>query len=67
MILCLCQGVSECTVQAVIRAGAATLDDVVSACAAGSDCGACQEMLLDLLDDARRCRQGMAEPVGVPA
>jgi len=57
MILCLCQGISDRTVRATIHGGAATLDDVVTACGAGSDCGACQEAVLDLLAAAgrRRC------------
>lgn len=65
MIVCLCRGVSERTVKAVIGAGAATLDDVAAACAAGSDCGACQDMLLDLLDDARVRRACASELAGV--
>jgi bacterioferritin-associated ferredoxin len=67
MILCLCRGISEPTVQAAIRAGASTLDDIAAACSAGSDCGACQVMLRDLLSDARQRRAGIPEPVGVPA
>lgn len=63
MILCLCSGISDHTVRATIRGGAATLDEVVSACRAGADCGACQEALLDLLDEARRHRRGTPAPV----
>jgi len=62
MIVCLCHGVCELTVKRVIGAGARTLDDVAMACAAGSDCGACQDMLLDLLDDARARRPCATEP-----
>ena len=67
MILCLCQGISDRTVQAVIGGGAATLDDVAAACGAGSDCGACQEMLLDLLADACARRACASEPAEVSA
>jgi bacterioferritin-associated ferredoxin len=67
MILCLCRGISERTVKAVIGAGAHTLDDVAAECAAGSDCGACQDMLLDLLADARARRACTSEPAAVPA
>jgi bacterioferritin-associated ferredoxin len=56
MILCLCRGVSESTVHTAIGAGAQTLDDVADACAAGSDCGACQDMIDELLTCARRRR-----------
>ena len=67
MILCLCHGVSDHTVRSTIRGGAATLDDVVRACRAGSDCGACQDALLDLLDEAGRRRGSLAGAVGVTA
>jgi bacterioferritin-associated ferredoxin len=56
MILCLCRGVSDHTVRATIVDGAATLDEVVAACRAASDCGACEEAVLDLLAEARRHR-----------
>lgn len=67
MIVCLCRGVSELSVKRVIGAGAATLDDVVEACSAGSDCGACQDALLDLLDAARARRTHGAERAGALA
>ncbi|HMH51333.1 MAG TPA: (2Fe-2S)-binding protein [Candidatus Acidoferrum sp.] len=54
MILCLCQGISDHSVRATIRGGACTLDEVVAACRAGADCGACQEAVLDLLAEASR-------------
>jgi len=54
MIVCLCHGVGERAIEAAIGAGATTLDDIATACAAGSDCGACQDMLLDLLVDPSR-------------
>jgi bacterioferritin-associated ferredoxin len=54
-------------VKRVIGAGAATLDDVVEACSAGSDCGACQDALLDLLDAARARRTHGAERAGALA
>ena len=52
MILCLCQGISDHSVRATIRSGAATLDEVAAACRAGADCGACQDAVLDLLAEA---------------
>jgi bacterioferritin-associated ferredoxin len=56
MILCLCRGVSDQAVRTVIDDGAATLDDVSVACEAGTDCGACQDMVLELLAEARSRR-----------
>jgi bacterioferritin-associated ferredoxin len=49
MILCLCRGVPDRAVRAAIRQGAATLDDIAAACAAGADCGGCHVSLLDML------------------
>jgi bacterioferritin-associated ferredoxin len=65
MILCLCQGISEQGVRATIRGGASTLDEVVAACRAGADCGACQDAVLDLLAEARRHRGRVPVPVEV--
>jgi bacterioferritin-associated ferredoxin len=59
MILCLCQGITDQTVRATIRQGARTLDDVVAACRAASDCGACQDAVLDLLGEIE-CRRAVA-------
>ena len=63
MILCLCRGVSDHTVRATIRQGAATLEEVVAACRAASDCGACQDAVLDLLAEAGRHRHAMPAEV----
>jgi bacterioferritin-associated ferredoxin len=63
MILCLCRGISDHTVRAAIGAGAATLDDVAAACAAGSDCGACQRMIVELLTATRQRRESAAMEV----
>jgi bacterioferritin-associated ferredoxin len=54
VIVCLCRGVSERTVCAAIRAGAATVEDITSACGAGGDCGACCTMLAELVERAGR-------------
>jgi bacterioferritin-associated ferredoxin len=42
MIVCLCHGVSEKTLDKVIEAGADSLKAVERACGAGGDCGSCQ-------------------------
>jgi bacterioferritin-associated ferredoxin len=62
MIVCLCWAIPDRAVRAAIGAGASTLDDIASACAAGSGCGGCHALLLDLLSEA-----GRAVPGGVPA
>ncbi|HEV8617841.1 MAG TPA: (2Fe-2S)-binding protein [Methylomirabilota bacterium] len=49
MIVCLCRGVADRAIGAAIADGASTLTDIVAACAAGSDCGACHASLLAML------------------
>jgi bacterioferritin-associated ferredoxin len=61
MILCLCQGITDHTVRATICQGATTLDDVVAVCRAGSDCGACQDAVLDLLAELESRRYAPVE------
>jgi len=49
MIVCLCRGVPEQTIQSVIASGARTVDDVSRICGAGSDCGACYRSLAEMV------------------
>ena len=53
MILCLCRGVSDHTVEHVISAGADPVDAIERACGAGGDCGACGQLLECLVERAR--------------
>jgi bacterioferritin-associated ferredoxin len=53
MILCLCRGVSDHTVHAVISAGARSVEAIERACGAGGDCGACGEALACLVERVR--------------
>jgi bacterioferritin-associated ferredoxin len=64
MIVCLCRGVSDRTIRALIAAGARTHDEVNDACGAGGDCGRCRTDLTDLLEDSRGTghRTGSASP-----
>ncbi len=52
MIVCLCRGVPEQTIQRVIASGARTVDDVSRICGAGSDCGACYRALAEMVREA---------------
>lgn len=45
MYVCLCHGVTEAEVRAVIGEGAMTVDDVGEECLAGTGCGGCQERI----------------------
>jgi bacterioferritin-associated ferredoxin len=42
MIVCVCHGVCEKRLQAVVEAGATTPEQVERQCGAGGDCGACR-------------------------
>jgi bacterioferritin-associated ferredoxin len=53
MIVCVCRGVSESQVEAVVTAGVKTVDQVSRACGAGSDCGACRFMVAEIVEGAR--------------
>ena len=55
MILCLCRGVSEREVAAVVERGAITLADVRRQCGAGTDCGSCVADIKAVLSDLRTC------------
>ena len=57
MILCLCRGVPETAVGAIIADGASSLDDITSACEAGADCGACHEHMLGMLAGRGACHE----------
>ena len=53
MILCLCRGVSDHTVHAVISEGARSVDEIERSCGAGGDCRACSEALECLVERVR--------------
>lgn len=52
MVVCLCKGVSCSVVRRAIADGATTVEDVGRACGAGTDCGGCEGMIEDLLEEA---------------
>jgi bacterioferritin-associated ferredoxin len=51
MIVCVCHGVPCKKIVSVIRDGASSVDAVGAACGAGTDCGACQGAIEDLLEE----------------
>lgn len=53
MIVCVCAGVSERKLHAVIAEGATTMKDVERRCGAGAGCGACRPLVRECL---RECR-----------
>ena len=56
MILCVCKGVSDRRVRAVVDEGCQTVKDVGEACHAGTDCGVCARSIRELIDVRRRER-----------
>jgi len=50
MIVCLCRGVNERTIQSAIQRGAETVDDLTAACGAGGGCGACRNAIACLIE-----------------
>lgn len=53
MIVCICRGVRCSEIRAAVRAGAETVEAVGEACEAGTDCGSCQFVVQDLIDEER--------------
>lgn len=57
-LICTCFGVSEKTIEAVIRLAApATVEEITAACNAGGGCGSCRPLIEDILGDLRRTGQ----------
>jgi bacterioferritin-associated ferredoxin len=49
MIVCLCYAVTQSDVEAEIKAGARTEQQIGDRCGAGTDCGDCSENISDIL------------------
>jgi bacterioferritin-associated ferredoxin len=54
MYVCICRAVKEETVRAAIEAGAESVEAVTAACCAGDDCGACHEVIEEMIE-GRKC------------
>ena len=51
MFVCVCNAVSEHVVRECIANGATTREAVTKACEAGGDCGACHQMIEEMVED----------------
>jgi bacterioferritin-associated ferredoxin len=51
MIVCLCHGLNERAINAVIHEGAECVDDVTEACGAGGKCGSCRSAIASLIEN----------------
>jgi bacterioferritin-associated ferredoxin len=60
MIVCLCRGVSERDIRALVAQGARSPEALTASCGAGADCGSCMLWLTDYLaeSDATLVTQG---------
>jgi bacterioferritin-associated ferredoxin len=54
VIACLCLGVPDSAVRALIARGARTVSEIRQACGAGGDCGSCCSMLAALVAQAEQ-------------
>ena len=50
MYVCICRAVKEETVRAAIEGGAHSVEAVTDACCAGDDCGACHQVIEDMIE-----------------
>jgi bacterioferritin-associated ferredoxin len=53
MIVCLCRGLADHALRALIARGGDTRERLAAACGAGADCGGCSPMLDALLEEVR--------------
>jgi bacterioferritin-associated ferredoxin len=71
VIVCICRGVSDRQVRLAVLGGACTLREVALSCNAGRGCGACHEMVRDMIDEGTRPandnRPGAAPEAGADA
>jgi bacterioferritin-associated ferredoxin len=55
MIVCICRRVSDLAIRTAIDEGARSIEQVASACRAGTGCGACHETIAEMIDDRTAC------------
>jgi assimilatory nitrate reductase catalytic subunit len=62
MIVCICAGISERELRAVIADGATTMKQIERRCGAGSGCGACRPLVRECLRECRAaCRAELTQ------
>ena len=55
MIVCICRGIGDRHLEALVASGARTLQKVEQACGAGGDCGSCREEVERIIDRVTLC------------
>ncbi len=56
MVVCLCQGVSDRSIQRAIDQGACSRRQVTDACGAGGVCGGCHSTIAEMIRECARKR-----------
>ena len=51
MYVCICKAVTDSRINQSIDDGAQTREEVTRACGAGGDCGACHQMIEDMIEE----------------
>ena len=51
MYVCVCNAITENEVRACIEGGADSREVVTKTCSAGGDCGACHQMIEEMVDE----------------
>jgi bacterioferritin-associated ferredoxin len=51
MYVCVCRAVKEEAVKAAIEGGAHSVEAVTDACCAGDDCGACHQIIEEMIEE----------------
>jgi bacterioferritin-associated ferredoxin len=62
MYICICNAITERQVREVVRAGAASLDEIAAALGVGAGCGRCRECATHLLREVRLEDNGVLAP-----
>ena len=62
MIVCVCQGVNDKTIERCAEAGAETVAQVARACRAGTHCGTCHQDIRELLERYHARRAARSAP-----
>jgi bacterioferritin-associated ferredoxin len=55
MIVCVCKGVTDRHLEALVAAGAQTTEQVEKLCGAGGDCGACRSEVERIVECGALC------------
>jgi bacterioferritin-associated ferredoxin len=69
VIVCICRGICERRLEALVAAGARTVEQVEQLCGAGGDCGACLSEVERIVDRGAVCvrRTSGSAPIALGA